>query len=71
MIRTQDLEVATRIPQAGYADLVVMSPDGTKACATNRHANLVPVIGLADHRELERIPTGKGLHGMALIPPRQ
>jgi hypothetical protein len=27
--------------------------------------------GLADHRELERIPTGKGPHGMALIPPRQ
>ena len=26
------------------------------------------VIGLADHREIKRIPVGKGPHGMALSP---
>ncbi|HLE43790.1 MAG TPA: hypothetical protein VJB36_07235 [Methylomirabilota bacterium] len=39
--------------------------------ATLRKGDAITVIGLADHRELERIPTGKGPHGMALIPPRQ
>jgi len=68
VIRTQDLDIAAQIPQPGYPDLVAMSPDGGKAYATNRHANVVSVIGLTDHRELKRIPTGKGPHGMALIP---
>jgi YVTN family beta-propeller protein len=46
-----------------------MSPDGTKAYVTNRHANLVSVVALTDHREVKRISTGKGVHGMALITP--
>jgi YVTN family beta-propeller protein len=46
-----------------------MSNDGTKAYVSNRHANVVTVIGLVDHREIKRIPVGKGPHGMALSPP--
>ena len=41
---------------------------GTKAYVSNRHANVVTVIGLADHREIKRIPVDKGPHGMALSP---
>ena len=69
VLRADDLEVVTEIPQPGYPDLVVMSNDGTKAYVSNRQANVVTVIGLADHRELKRIPVGKGPHGMALAPP--
>jgi YVTN family beta-propeller protein len=69
VLRSDDLEGVTEIPQPGYPDLVVMSNDGTKAYVSNRHANLVTVIGLSDHRELKRIPVGKGPHGMALSPP--
>jgi len=43
-----------------------MASDGTKAYVSNRHANLVTVIALPDHREIKRILVGKGPHGMAL-----
>jgi hypothetical protein len=39
-----------------------MASDGPKAYVSNRHANLA----LPDHREINRIPVGKGPHGMAL-----
>jgi YVTN family beta-propeller protein len=69
VLRTEDLEVVTEIPQPGYPDLVVRANDGTKAYVSNRHANVVTVIGLAEHREIKRIPVGKSPHGMALAPP--
>jgi YVTN family beta-propeller protein len=69
VLRARDLEPVTEILQPGYPDLVVMSHDGTKAYVSNRHANVVTVIALPEHREVKRIPVGKGPHGMALAPP--
>jgi YVTN family beta-propeller protein len=70
VLRAEDLEIVTEIPQPGYPDLVVMVND--RAYVSNRQANVVTVIGLSDHREIRRIPVGKGPHGMALSPaPRQ